>query len=128
MKNFVDVYHAIHAIRYFPEAHPIVFEYRPPKYMFGCLNYGEIPGFINSADGDPYDVFAPGYTYRLPVKREFFVTDVIGVYFLENGNHKIAVRIDEPSFDKRKASEEIDRYCFTYTQRTRVKGIWVPAF
>ena len=36
-------------------------EARPARWMFGCLNYGEVCAeWRNEADGDRWDVFAPG--------------------------------------------------------------------
>lgn len=107
--------------------HPIVFEYRPAKYMFGTLNYGEVKGWKNSADGDCWDVFAPGYVAPLPYGVPYFAQSVLGVLKLENGNHKIAVRVDAPGFDAKRARREIERYVYMYTVRTKKAGMWIKA-
>ena len=99
-----------------------IFERRPKKYKFGIHNYGEIPGWYNKADGDPWDVFAPGYNYALPLYKKYKIQKVIGVYFLENGNHKIAVRINKPTCDARRELTNMKKYCRNYTNFTKIKG------
>ena len=103
---------------------PVVLENRPMRYMFGTLNYGEVPGCRNAADGDCWDVFAPGYAHRLPFTA-YDVTDVIGVLWIENGNHKIAVRLDAPGYDATRAEREIQRYARTYLKHMRLRGRWL---
>ena len=112
-----------------PERPPIgvVFEDRPTKYLFGTLNYGDVvPPYINGADGDPWDVFAPGYDMRLSFERTYLVSGVMGVFHLENGNHKIAVRLREPGFDPLRAEAEIETYCRDYSRHTGVRGRFLP--
>lgn len=105
----------------------VVFEDRPPKYLFGALNYGDVvPPYINGADGDPWDVFAPGYDRRLSFERTYLVSGVMGVFHLENGNHKIAVRLREPGFDTLRAEAEIGTYCRDYSRYTGVRGRFFP--
>lgn len=106
----------------------IVFERRPALFKFGARNYGDVPGWYNRADGDPWDVFAPGYDRTLPYNRPFRVRRVLGYLRLENGNHKIAVRLDDddaPGYDATRATHEIRNYVFTYTTATRKLGRWV---
>ena len=109
-------------------AHRAVFESRPRRYMFGCRNYGDIPGLVNAADGDPWDVFAPGYEWRaLAVGRPYRIRSVMGVYLLANGNHKIAIRVHAPGYDEDRARREIERFCRAYTRGTGVPGVWMRA-
>ena len=112
-------------LAHLPAAH-VVFERRPRRYKFGALSYGEVPGWYNRADGDPWDVFAPGYRRPLPTGRPYRVAGVLGHLALENGNHKIAVRLDVPGYDGRRAAREIARYAAAYTQGTGVAGTWQP--
>jgi hypothetical protein len=106
---------------------PVKFEERPAKYKYGVKNYGDVVGTINAADGDPWDVFAPGLRDALPVGRRYRVTEVLGVYVLCNGNHKIAVRVaTRCPYDEDKGRKEIRRYCARYTEGTGVEGTWVP--
>ena len=104
----------------------VVLENRNMKWMFGTLNYGEVPGYRNEADGDCWDVFAPGYARRLPFGVPYRVRDVLGVLWLENHNHKIAVALDVPGFHAGAAAREIERYAEEYCRRVKVKGVWIP--
>lgn len=103
-------------------------EYRIKKYKFGTLNYGEIPGLYNLADGDPWDVFAPGYEKIIPINKPYKVKEIIGIFMLENGNHKIAVRLFLPGFDFIRAHKEIIKYCKNYSQKTKIKGKWIQFY
>ena len=100
-------------------------EYRKKKYKFGSLNYGDVPGFYNLADGDPWDIFAPGYENELPLDRFYKVKGIIGIFMLENGNHKIAVKLYVPGYSKNRADSEIKKYCKTYTLKTKHVGKWI---
>ena len=99
----------------------IFLEKRHYRYMFGTRNYGEMRSIINPADGDPWDVFAPGYKVRLETDVPLLVKNVIGVLILDNGNHKIAVLLHEEGFDWDSCIEEIDRYSNLYCKK---KGKW----
>ena len=104
----------------------VQFENRPEKYMFGIKNYGDIPGLINKSDGDPWDVFAPGYDVAITKKTPLHIGKVIGIFFLENGNHKIAIRIkgipiESTAFENRKIRE----YCNRYVNYTKVNGVYM---
>ena len=104
----------------------VVFEKRPKKYMFGCHNYGDIPGYINEADGDPWDVFAPGFEFReLKIGSKYKIKKVIGYYKLKNGNDKIAIRVFCPEYNEDNAKKEIKRFCALYSKRVKVPGKWV---
>lgn len=103
-----------------------VFENRNKKYMFGCNNYGEIPGLMNASDGDAWDVFAPGYSYKyLNIGYKYKIKDIIGVLELQNNNHKIAIRVNVGNFDEMQAKKEIKRYVKQYKQGTKKRGRWV---
>ena len=81
---------------------------------------------INRADRDPWDVFAPGYHYKLQLKKRYKIKEIIGLLFLENGNHKLAIRVYAPYFDKNLAIKEIETYFLQYTEQTSKKGFWIP--
>ena len=102
----------------------VVFENRPLKYCFGVNNYGEVIGTFNAADGDPFDVFAPGYRRRLPFDKPYMCKRVIGVFALENQNDKIAVELFVPGYDPDLAKTDIARYCQRYSRFTRKRGEW----
>lgn len=102
----------------------IVLEPRSKHWKFGCLNYGEVcPPWYNAADGDKWDIVAPGYRTELPVRTPFVVDRVLGVLMLDNDNHKIAVRLRNVNgYDGRRASREMKQYCHEYTRRMRLRG------
>lgn len=106
-----------------PNNYNCVFENRPVKYKFGTRNYGEIPLWYNRADGDPWDVFAPGYKYNLVYNFPYVIDKIIGVFVLENGNHKIAVRLKDLPIHSRKYEKHIiNKYMKNYSDYTKIKG------
>lgn len=100
------------------------FENRPKKYMFGLKNYGDIPQTINKADGDPWDIFAPGQK-KLNTNKMYKIKKCLGILLLSDGNHKIAVCV-EKDFDKYEALKEIDIYTKKYCKYVGVTGSFVP--
>ena len=101
-----------------------VFEYRPKKYMFGLKNYGDIPKMINKADGDPWDVFAPGQK-KMDIGKKYKIKQCVGILFLSDGNHKIAVDVTG-NVNKQKAVNEISKYAKRYCDYVGVTGHFVP--
>ena len=57
------------------------------------LNYGEVIGFRNRADGDRWDVLVPGLDDALPVEEPFQLERVLGVVLIKGGNHKLCVEL-----------------------------------
>ena len=94
--------------------------------MFGAINYGELPSFINRADGDPWDVVVPGYENALPTNTSFAVASVIGWLQLENGNDKLFVRLKRAPrgyrFNALRARRECQRYSKTYMKTLNLDG------
>lgn len=70
------------------------------RNMIGCLNYGEIPGTLNPADGDPWDICAFGIKKRLPIDKLYIIEYFIGELVLPNGNHKLIPKLKDISIDK----------------------------
>ena len=106
-------------------------EARPTKYLFGSLNYGEVvENWYNRADGDRWDVFAPGYKKHLSVG-DYTVDSIVGILKLDNENHKIAVRLSDANGDKDntfceiRCCTEVERYTNIYTKRVKVNGEFV---
>lgn len=99
---------------------------RPPRFMFGAVNYGELPDFINRADGDPWDIVVPGYGRALPEKTPLAVASIIGWLRLENGNDKLFVRLKRAPpgyrFNAQKARSESRRYATTYMKTLSLRG------
>lgn len=100
----------------------LVLENRPAKYMFGALNYGEIPGYFNKADKDPWDVVVPGYLGRLPTNTKYKITGLRGVYMLPNGNHKLMVDINGNKRDLNEIKKEMFFYKRKYENFTKLRG------
>lgn len=109
-----------------PDKHTCVFEQRPKKYKFGTHNYGEIPKWYNHADGDPWDIFAPGYNNNLMTNKPYYIDKIVGVFVLEDGNHKIAVRLKNiPIHSKQYEQNIIDKYIKNYSGYTKIKGVYM---
>lgn len=111
-------------VAYLRKRSKIRLEKRHPRFMFGATNYGEVPGMINEADGDPWDVFTPGLTRRLDVSKNYSVKSVLGVVLMANGNHKIAVELFVPGFDPTRVQADVEAYMRRYSEFTRVATSW----
>ncbi len=105
---------------------PVVFENRSEGNLFGIKNYGEIPGLLNSSDGDAWDIVCPGYTNRLPFKTEYKVKEILGYLHLDNGNHKTFVRLVEEGggFDEKLMYSQLTTYVCRYPKSVDTKGRW----
>jgi hypothetical protein len=119
-KRFVELEHVLPRL----PGTEIKLEYRKPKWKFGTYNYGEVvENWYNDSDGDRWDVFAPGY--RVPLETGMYTcTVVLGVFLLENKNHKIGVQIDHPGFCPDRSAREIKRFTEEYCRRMRLSGSW----
>ena len=86
-------------------------------------NYGEIPRYINRADGDPWDVMIPGYP-KLEKNKYFRFKELLGVYILPNGNHKLIIDIHDKLYtqDRSSMKRDILNYKKKYESRTNLKG------
>ena len=105
---------------------PCIFENRAAKYKFGIKNYGEIPSYINKADGDPWDIYAPGYNSKFPVNTPFLIDKIIGILVLENGNHKLAVRIKGyPILSSHFEQFNALKYSQNYCKFTKIRGYYI---
>ena len=126
MKQYHSLAYVLKQISQNPEKYKCVFEGRPKKFKFGAQNYGEIPNLYNRADGDPWDIFAPGYKSNFKLHSFFVIDKVIGVFFLEDGNHKIAVRLkDELLCSQKYENEIIEKYANRYLKYTKKKGVYI---
>jgi hypothetical protein len=122
-KRYVELDHVLCHLK----ERRVVLEDRPTRYKFGTRNYGEVSdNWYNRADGDKWDVFAPGYENALPTGRAYRVAGVMGVLLLANGNHKIAVRLHSPGYDPQRARREVADYVRRYTAGVGVRGEWWP--
>tara|TARA_A100001015_G_C15032750_1_gene734260 strand:- start:2526 stop:2900 length:375 start_codon:yes stop_codon:yes gene_type:complete len=103
----------------------VILEHRQKKYMFGAKNYGEIIGLKNFADGDRWDIFIPGYDFKLEIGKEIKIFKIIGFLYLTNGNHKIAVRINTEGFNQQACDLEISNYTRTYISKNKKTGMFI---
>ena len=104
-----------------------ILENRPLLYMFGAINYGEMPFFINDSDGDCWDVIVPGLGGPLPYKTPFVICDILGYIEVENGNHKLAVRVKTRGmrrYSHARAVAEIQRYADRYGRFMHLDTKW----
>ena len=66
------------------------------RQWVGIRNYGEVIGFRNRADGDRWDVFAPGLSGDLPIGESLRMRGIIGIVLIKGGNHKLAIALEAP--------------------------------
>jgi len=62
---------------------------------------------------------------KLPVSQQFSISSIIGVFMLDNGNHKIAVRIKDVPYDASSGKKYITKFCEGYTKCTGVHGKFI---
>jgi inorganic pyrophosphatase len=80
-------------------------------------NYGEVLDTMNSADGDPWDICAFGYSGRFRIGKKYRIRRFLGELKLPNGNHKLIVEVDSDdagSIDPVKFEEELLGYVRQY--------------
>jgi len=92
---------------------------------YGVINQAEFKKYINPADNDLWDIVIPGYNYKIR-KKNFLTNDIIGIFYLDSGNHKFFMRIDHPGFSKKKSTKDIKIYIKNYKKITKINGIWIP--
>jgi len=109
--------------RIFRDPVKIIIEHRIKngQHTYGIINQYEIEGYINPADGDFWDVVVPGYSHKIRTV-EFYTNDVIGIFILESGNHKIFMRVNYPGYNHQKSRRDISKYCQEYTRINNLKG------
>tara|TARA_B100000927_G_C16319286_1_gene410700 strand:+ start:275 stop:658 length:384 start_codon:yes stop_codon:yes gene_type:complete len=61
-----------------------------PHSKLWIPNYGEFVSYRNKADGDNWDVLVPGYP-PLDKDVQWKSNNLLGVYYLPNGNHKLII-------------------------------------
>jgi inorganic pyrophosphatase len=97
----------------------VVMEHRKNKFI---NNYGELPQFINRADGDPWDVIVPGYP-MLEYDKPYKFKKLMGVYALPNGNHKLIVDVfTDHERDINKVHRHVKKFQKKYEEHTKLKG------
>jgi len=97
----------------------VVMEHRKNKFI---NNYGELPQFINGADGDPWDVIVPGYA-TLEYGKPYRFKKLMGVYALPNGNHKLIVDVyTDHERDVSKIQRQVRKFQKRYEEHTKLRG------
>lgn len=96
----------------------VVLEKRRRKFI---NNYGEIPKYINRADGDPWDVIVPGYP-KLTVGEPFKFKKLLGVYALPNDNHKLIVDVYTDMERITPIEKDVLKFKKMYEEHTKLKG------
>jgi hypothetical protein len=91
------------------------------QQTYGIINHYEIEGYTNPADGDFWDVVIPGYSHKIRTN-EFYTNNIIGVFILESGNHKIFMKINYPGYNPQKSHRDILKYCEEYIRINNIKG------
>lgn len=109
--------------RIFRDPVKIIIEHRVKnrQHTYGIINQYEIEGYTNPADGDFWDVVIPGYSHKIRTT-EFYTNDVIGIFILESGNHKIFMKINYPGYNSQKSRRDISKYCKEYTRINNING------
>ena len=103
----------------------LVLENRAKLFKFGARNYGDIPGLINKADKDPWDVIVPGYPH-LEIGVPYTIKRLDGAFMLPNGNHKLIVDVECKHKRNRSLMEyELNEYQQKYNKFTRLDGYTV---
>ena len=54
--------------------------------------------------------------------RRYKIRNALGIIFLANGNHKIAVRLHKKGFNATAARTEMIRYCKNYERHQKIKS------
>ncbi len=81
---------------------------------YGIDNHAEFKDYMNPHDNCLWDAIIPGYNYVLDPNGKFRSQKIIGVLLLSDGNHKIAIRIHKPGYDKNQAKNDIKTYVNNY--------------
>ena len=105
----------------------IVIENRPKLKFneYGLNNHGEFIDYMNPHDNCYWDAIIPGYLNKITYDKYLTTTGIIGIFFIEDGNHKIAIRVNEPGFDLRNSKQDVKDFIINYKQQTKIRGIWI---
>jgi len=100
-------------------------EKRNPDWMYGIHNHAEFVGLMNPHDNCLWDALIPGYKDTLVTNKKYKLKDIIGIYILENGNHKIVCKIFKQGYNSRKAKRDVKRYMKKYFKKHNLKHKWI---
>lgn len=92
---------------------------------YGIDNHAEFINYMNPHDKCLWDAIIPGYSKKLKGGVKYKTTDILGIFYLKNGNHKIAVKINEPGYNSCKSKRDLILYMKTYNKFVPVYGEWI---
>ncbi len=97
---------------------------------YGIENHAEFMDYMNPHDKCLWDAIIPGYNYRFKPDSRYKSQKIIGMLLLSDGNHKIAVRVQKPGYNKTRAKKDINTYVTNYlssylNRKKNAKGEWV---
>ena len=90
---------------------------------YGIINQAELLTYINPTDNELWDIIIPGYDYKIR-RKNFKTNDTIGICYVEDGNHKIFMKIDHKGFNKKRAINDIKTYLKNYKQNNNLSVKW----
>jgi len=98
------------------------------RFKYGIENHAEFLGMMNPYDKCLWDAIIPGYKNILPKNKVFKTTKILGMLWLEDGNHKVAVRIDNPGFNNKRSKKDIKNYVNNYLSTyPNLRGKWIDS-
>ena len=100
-------------------------EKRDPRWMYGIHNHAEFIGFMNPHDNCLWDALIPGYKEKCVPDKKYKLKNIIGIYLLENGNHKIVCKIYKPGYNSKKAIRDVHTYMKKYYTKHTLDHKWV---
>ena len=81
---------------------------------YGIDNHAEFIDYVNPHDDCLWDALIPGYNFRMKGDTKYKSKKIIGMLWLSDGNHKIAVRIHKHGYNKNQAKKDINNYVNNY--------------
>ena len=58
-------------------------------------------------------------------KNKFKTNNIIGIYLIEDGNHKIFMKIEHQGFQNNRAKRDIKKYITNYKKINNLSGKWI---
>lgn len=96
------------------------------RFKYGIENHAEFVGMMNPYDNCLWDAIIPGYKKILPKNKVFKTTEILGMLWLEDGNHKVAVRINNSGFNNKRSVKDIRNYVINYLSTyPNLTGKWI---
>lgn len=100
-------------------------EDRNPKWLYGLHNHAEFLNYMNPHDKCLWDALIPGYKEKLKPEGLYKLKKVIGIFLLENGNHKIVCKIYKAGYNSKNAEKETKAYMKRYFKKHKLKHSWI---